>query len=373
MPPCSSGARPDRLLRLVLLAVLFLPRAWRSDQPILENYVGRQVPTAMVARNLSRGSGILYPQLDTGPFPNLFLVEPPIAAQFAVWYARGAEIPLDRAGRLVSALATTLAGWGLYGLMVRRRGRLAAVGAVLAFAAFPVTLRYGRAFQPDALALGFLVAGLNCWDSPGRLRAIAGALLLGGGLAQKVTWSPSLLLPLLVISASWPRRLKLETGVCLLPALAWYLWATSALLSKESGSAASLDNASIWIARLACPNFADSHRLLAVGRDLMVRSFTPVGIFLALVIPFLKNPIDRLWTAWMLGGGSDAVPPVWEAASRLLLAHLSSPRGRWCGGRGRRRLPPGRDGVGRVTLGVLVVLGLFQSRSTWVSARRRVG
>ncbi len=71
----------ERSILWFLLAAIFAIRAIHPDQPIVENYVGRQIPTAMVARNLERGSGFLHPQLDTGPFPNLFLVEPPIYAQ----------------------------------------------------------------------------------------------------------------------------------------------------------------------------------------------------------------------------------------------------------------------------------------------------
>ena len=79
MRPLQATSRREQLLAVGLLLAVFAHRAIRAEQPILENYVGRQVPTAMVARNLARGSGFLDPQLDTGPFPNLFLVEPPIA------------------------------------------------------------------------------------------------------------------------------------------------------------------------------------------------------------------------------------------------------------------------------------------------------
>ena len=71
------------MLRLLLLT--FLVRVLNPEQPIVENYVGRQMPTAMVARNLDRGSGFMRPQLDTAPFPNYFLVEPPI---YEIWCVR---------------------------------------------------------------------------------------------------------------------------------------------------------------------------------------------------------------------------------------------------------------------------------------------
>src|SRR3954447_19459739 len=147
-----------------LLALTFALRTIAIDQPIVENYVGRQIPTAMVARNLERGSGFFRPQLETAPFPNLFLVEPPIYAAAVVGLRRATGIALEPAGRLTSALGMTLGAWGLYGLVRRREGSRTALLALAAFAAFPLTIRYGRAFQPDALMLGTLIAGLRCWD-----------------------------------------------------------------------------------------------------------------------------------------------------------------------------------------------------------------
>ena len=77
--PPGPAPRGDGWLLGLLLAATFAIRLVQIDQPIVENYVGRQIPTAMSARNLERGSGFLRPQLDTAPFPNYFLVEPPLA------------------------------------------------------------------------------------------------------------------------------------------------------------------------------------------------------------------------------------------------------------------------------------------------------
>ena len=159
----ATGTGGGWALALVLAAT-FLVRVIGVDQPIVENYVGRQVPTAMVARNLERGSGFLRPRLDTAPFPNYFLVEPPLYECGVVALRRATGLGLEAAGRLVSAMATAVAGWGLFELMRRRAGRRAALLAAGAFAAFPLTIRYGRAFQPDAAMLGAVVAGLACWD-----------------------------------------------------------------------------------------------------------------------------------------------------------------------------------------------------------------
>src|ERR1700751_4937005 len=98
----------------VILALTLGLRLIALDQPLVENYVGRQIPTAMVARNLDRGSGFLRPTLDTAPFPNYFVVEPPIYESGVVALKRATGLGLDEAGRVFSALATALAAWGLY-------------------------------------------------------------------------------------------------------------------------------------------------------------------------------------------------------------------------------------------------------------------
>ena len=106
-----------------VLLLTFLIRAFHAGQPIVENYVGRQVPTAMVARNLERGSGLLRPRLDTAPFPNYFVVEPPIYECGVIAVRRSLGLSLEAAGRVLSALATVLAAWGLFELALPRQGR----------------------------------------------------------------------------------------------------------------------------------------------------------------------------------------------------------------------------------------------------------
>src|SRR3954465_4638544 len=107
--------RPVLVLAAVVIATVLI-RLTRLDQPIVENYAGRQVPTAMVARNLERGSGLLRPQLDTAPFPNNFVVEPPVYQALAVGLRQVTGCKLEAAGRYVSAAALGLAAWGFFGL-----------------------------------------------------------------------------------------------------------------------------------------------------------------------------------------------------------------------------------------------------------------
>src|SRR5262245_54142113 len=102
----AHSGQEDRYNGPVLLGLLTLTLAIRlpaTGQPIVENYVGRQIPTAMVARNLERGSGFLDPSLDVAPFPNRFLVEPPLYATSVLLLRRTTWLPLEASGRLVSA------------------------------------------------------------------------------------------------------------------------------------------------------------------------------------------------------------------------------------------------------------------------------
>jgi 4-amino-4-deoxy-L-arabinose transferase-like glycosyltransferase len=288
-----------------LLALVFLIRAVHPSQPIVENYVGRQVPTAMVARNLERGSGFFYPQLDTAPFPNYFVVEPPIYEAMVVALKRALGWRIEASGRIVSALATTLAAWGIFELARRREGVTAAFWALAAFGVLPLVIRYGRAFQPDALMLGTVVAGLAAWDryqSAGRRAWLAaGWILLAVGFAVKIT-AVFVLVPLLLAIAR-PRRV---VDVCLacstvLPALLWYTWALH-LIDASAGSRAAADNRSIWLAIVGPASLFRIETIRFAGWTLVIRAFTPLGAGLALGgfcwRTAKPDRPERLWWLW---------------------------------------------------------------------------
>lgn len=296
----------ERLTLALLLLATFALRVWKLDQPIVENYVGRQVPTAMAARNLDRGSGFLRPMLDTGPFPNLFLVEPPVFALLAVGLQRVSGLLLESSGRLVSALGVALGAWGLFGLVRRREGGTVALIAVAGFALFPVTIRYGRAFQPDALMLGALLSGLRCWDDRehggGTGWLVAGWTLLALALALKVV-SAYILTPLILVVVRSRTRWKVALAVSTPgPALLWYVHAW-ALLAENSGSRASAENAAIWGRVLMPTALFNPEVWFNLVRSLTWRAFTPMGTLVAALgfAATAKAPTpDRLWRVWGL-------------------------------------------------------------------------
>jgi hypothetical protein len=353
-----------------LLMFTFLVRALLPSQPIVENYVGRQIPTAMVARNLDRGSGLLRPQLETAPFPNYFVVEPPIYEFFVVALKRSTSLALPQAGRVVSALLSALAAWGLYELARRREGARVALLAVLVFSLFPLTIRYGRAFQPDASMLGAAVAGLACWDRslvrPSRYWRVPGWCLLAVGLAIKIT-SAFLLIPLLFMIARQGRRRDFIAALAtLLPALLWYGWANY-LVGQGVGSRASADNRSIWLAIIGPLALFDPATIRVVAWSLLVRAFTPLGAGLALF---------GLWKTRKPDQGDRAFWWVWAGstiAAMVLLAGKLHHEYYWLplapvAAVGAARAIERLAGHGRAlaaAAAALVVLCALQSRSTW--------
>jgi hypothetical protein len=299
----------------VLLFAL-LVRAVGLDQPIVENYVGRQVPTAMVARNLERGSGFLKPSLDVAPFPNRFLIEPPVyAAAVAAWRSVTGW-PLGASGRFISALGVVLCAWGLYGLAARRSGRAVGLTAAAVFATFPVTLRYGRAFQPDALMLGSLLAGLRCWDASeaggGRAWLASAFLATATALALKVLAAYALVPLLMVVTRDRRPRTVALVLATLAPALLWYSHA-AALGAEGVGSRASADNGAIWLRSLDPSALVRPATLGHVVRFLGFRAFTPLGPWLALIGLIGWREGERLWLVW----GASALAALAVVASKL--------------------------------------------------------
>jgi hypothetical protein len=358
----------------VLLLLTFLVRALYPGQPLVENYVGRQIPTAMVARNLDRGSGFLRPQLETAPFPNYFVVEPPIYELLVVALKRLTALALPQAGRVASALFSALAAWGLYELARRREGNRVALLAVLLLAIFPLTIRYGRAFQPDAAMLGATVAGLACWDrsleraSP--FWRAAGWCLLAVGFAIKIT-SGFLLILLVWMVRTSPRggRRREIVAACttLLPALLWYGWANH-LIGQGVGSRASADNRSIWLTLLGPAALFDPETIKVVGWSLLARAFTPLGAGLALF---------GLWRRHHPRGGDSGFWWVWGGSTLAAMALLAgklhheyywlplAPVAAVGGARAIERLVRRGRVIAAAAAAALIILCVFQTRSTW--------
>jgi hypothetical protein len=357
-------ARREIFCVSALLLATFALRLFRLEQPIVENYVGRQIPTAMVARNLDRGSGFLHPQLDTGPFPNLFVVEPPIFATSVVLVKRLTGLPIDRSGRVTSALATLLAGWGLYGLVKRREGVAVALASLGAFGSLPLTIRYGRAVQPDMLMLGLIVGGLRLIDTYESNRKPAefafGWTLLSLGLATKILAGWVLLPAMFLIKGDRRWLLRGLVAAAVLPALAWYVHAAG-VLAHSGGSAASIDNGRVWLNVLVPSALLRADTYLTVGRFAGWRSFTPMWPLAAWGFWRLRHD-RRFWWIWAIAAASALLVLAGKLHHEYYLLSVA-PLVALGYGRTIASIPSRRWGI--LLAASLFVLSLFVTRSTW--------
>ena len=322
----------------------------------------------MVARNLLRDGDFLRPRVDTGPFPNWFLVEPPLYSGLVALISKVTQAPLEPVGRLTSAVAIALAAWGLFGLVRKREGPTAAFVAVGLFALFPVQIRYGRAFQPDALMVGLTVAGLRVVDEGGRRRMWEGWGLLALGIAVKavggfIVWPAFFCFrrneP---IERKWPRLSAFAyIGTILIPAFLWYVHAAHLLSGQTASASASSENAANWLARLG--DFA-SAPWSTILRDLTLRAFSPVGFLLLCgCLPGFRR-LDPLWKTWLVAtalafvvlAGKLRHEYYWLMASPIVAAVGAIAWG---------RIKLWNAPAAGTTLVLFCVLSLVQARSTW--------
>jgi len=290
-------------------------RVVHLSQPLVENFIDRQVHTAMMARNLARGASWLRPEIDIGPFPAYYMLEFPGFPALAAVVASMTGLPLDMAGRLLSALSMAAACVFLFDLVRRNDGMAVAFVAASALAAMPVTIRYGRGFQPDSLMFALLVAGvwsMGRWSTRGFKRDLAiAAAATSGALLLKVI-SAYVLVPMAYLAwqrcgrTAWRRwELWIAVAVIAIPSAAWYVhaWHVASSMTTVSTTFWQADK---WI---ALGRFAqiDTYRQLAyfVGW----RVLTPVGVALAIVGAFLRVVASRL---------EDSGPKIEELGSRVV-------------------------------------------------------
>lgn len=363
--PASVVETPDSrspiswlALGIALLSVFFL-RVWQADQPIWEGYIGRQVPTAMVARNLMRDGDFLHPKVDTGPFPNWFLVEPPVMAGTTALIARATGLPLGVAGRFLSALAMTLASGSLFGLVRRYEGGTTAFAALFLFSLFPVSIRYGRALQPDALMVGLSLFGFWLWTERRYRFAVT---ILAIAFATKVTGA-FILLPLVCAPVPGQGLRKWQrVGLAMLslvPAALWYIHAGRLIAGSEAQASASAGIAANWWHRLS--SLTDA-AWLTVVRDLTLRAFTPVGFGLFVMGWANWKRLQRVWQVWALA----VLGAFLVLAGKLHHEYywlMAAPMFAALGAIGWKRVtwPCVRVGV----LVAFAAVAVFQSRTTW--------
>lgn len=374
----APGTLALSCLILVIITRLTLELT-HLDQPIFEGYVGRQIPTAMVARDLTRGGDFLHPSLQTGPFPSYFLVEPPVYAQIVAWLHQASGLKMETCGRTASLAGVLLVSIAIWRYFSRNDQKDSACFAVTCWLALPVSLKYGRAFQPDMLALGLIFFGL-CELASGNKKSLSNSLslfaMISLGLAMKVTLAPLLVVMFAFDENLGRKRLSgwlLKSILMLLPALAWYFYVI--LYMKAPGSVSggqSADGFYYWLKMVGPLSLLANSSFRTIWINPLWRSWTPLAILflpivfiLAMRCRFLKYSFFGV-IIWLLLVGGKAhhgyywlVPAPWLAiitgifAANDQFAMFSPRKFRYA------------DFCRKSIVICMMLTGLYQSINTW--------
>lgn len=311
--PTSAGGR--WILGVASLALLWsVFAAFRLDAPLLEGAAGKQTHTAMVARNLYRGTAALTrPRVDDVGQPGYFIKEIPVLAALAA-------LSYDVSGgvreswlRMIGAAAWLLALLPFAGLARRDLGTNGGLAAGFWFIAAPMSVTYGPSAMTDPLAVaasvGALAATSRWRDRPGPARAICCAALVGASAALKphtAFWlGPASLLLVFARDREGRRApggpvalLGGVTSLAILAATAWYLHAAS-VHRDYPVPGATVAQGWVDVALLARP---------ALYREVLRQSawmvFTPVGLAIAGIGLARGGRLglhEKAFAAWGLG------------------------------------------------------------------------
>ncbi|MGC9327854.1 MAG: ArnT family glycosyltransferase, partial [Candidatus Hinthialibacter sp.] len=227
----------DVYLVLLILVGLFL-RLHKLDAPITDADSFRQGATASIARNYHEGGyGLLDPRItgwgtlnEPGLWPNEFPLYPYVVGKL---YALTGEH--EWVGRLITILFCLAGAVGLYDLVRRWEGVLAARFAAFWFLLAPQFIYHGRCFHRHPVAIGLMLLALAAYARRLDAKTLGSWLMMTicGGLAlllmpPLITIAP-LVLWMYVQSHDWriwkERSLLLSVVLMLIPSILWYGWA----------------------------------------------------------------------------------------------------------------------------------------------------
>lgn len=371
----DKGVDSQKLPKWLVLLILVVLGARVSlefafhNQPIFEGYIGRQIPTAMVARDLLRGGSFILPKLQTGPFPSYFLVEPPVYALATVETHEWTGLALEACGRLVSLFGLGFGALGVWLRVNQSSGKMWGWVAAIIFISFPVSMKFGRAFQPDSFALGITFLGVVLASCQRSFEIkILSWFLITLGIATKIT-----LFPLLILLPLPNHDKKLNTSdwfgilvarcVFLVPALAWYVWVIFLnVVSVGSSTGQSADGFQAWWGMIGPLGLFEPSAMREVLLNLLFRAYSPI-VFIIVACCFIDIKIRNeikvylfMLLVWLMVVGAKAHHAYYWLVPAPAIAVITTV--------GLMQLQSLRLVKPLIVL-IICAMGLIQSRTTW--------
>jgi 4-amino-4-deoxy-L-arabinose transferase-like glycosyltransferase len=224
---------------VLLLAIGLVLRLPGIGAAPLDAHHVRQADTASIARVMARdGIDLLHPRIGwAGPNAGTVESEFPI---YAAGTALGWKLLNSEDGsvpawpRVLSILSWLVGGVALAVLLRRRAPDLPVWLPLLLYSLSPLAVLFSRAIQPDAMAVAFLLLGLERADaastrgSSGLYPVLLAGVLFGLAIASKGTlafWLP--LLPVVAARRTGPglAAVVASVGIASIMGAAWYLHA----------------------------------------------------------------------------------------------------------------------------------------------------
>jgi len=231
----------------ILFAFIFIVsiglRLWKIDQPIADWHSFRQVDTASVASLFAiNGIDLLHPRyhdlsnIQSGKDnpQGWRMVEFPIYQGIAAGaYRVFSGISIDIYLRIITILCSTLTGFLLGIMVLRRTNRVTGLLTFLTYAVLPFSIFYGRVVLPDPMMVFLSIASLFILDTGQKEPSLTQTALSGLFAACAILVKPQavfLLLPIIVlmftsgVTLSRIVKIMIWGAIAAIPIYMWRIW-----------------------------------------------------------------------------------------------------------------------------------------------------
>jgi len=302
----------QRLLFLLIILISLIIRLIEIDNPVYDYNAWRQTETAALAHNYYVDNPpFLYPEIDwVGPHGHAEM-EFPLFPYLVSWIYTFTG-PDDMWGRLLTVFCALGALWAMWDAARRAaQSNWAGIFAIALFTVSPLTIFFGRTFQPDMMMVLFSTLSINFlmrWDgSPKNPWLYVSALSLSLGALLK---PPCLIVAFPLVYLAWQQSgkkilIRKETfiylAIVLVPALLWYTHARG--FYEETQASFMWHNHFtfdlVFLAFWTSESFWDTVWYRFNEQILVETGFIPFAI--GMVRMFFPHPARPLAWTWLMG------------------------------------------------------------------------
>lgn len=297
----------------VIVLMGFAIRLYGINLPLIDSHQGRQVVTAMMARNLYEDNmNIFRTRLDVfGNVPGYIIMEFPlmhgITALF--YYLFGVH---EIIGRLVSVVFSIGAMFMMYGLARRFLSMVGAYAALVLYVFSPMNIYFSRAFMPESSMMFFMIGAIYLllkWMDKQTIILYMTAIILA---ALACLTKPTAVFIFVPILAAWLLKYRwnlfkrydfwVYMFLSIMPGLFWAIYAN---YFNTMNPCDNMGFGSNWLYLITARGFInlwfDPKFYIFVGGSIIILLLTPLGFIGTVIGIFCSKKKDRqkILYAWL--------------------------------------------------------------------------